>query len=140
VTGQHIGRIEAELGVSLPADYRDLLLNVPFPSPPGDRVYWLYDDPDRVIEATRFPLYGYHEGPDLGPRYLSIGQTAMGDQYVLDLARTPSPVLCLSHETHEFEEDYPDLAAFVAGWHREVALAGEQAAVRERARRWWKFW
>ena len=48
----------------------------------------------------------------------------MGDQYLLDLSRTPPPVLCLSHETHEVEEDYADLAEFVAAWTEDVAEAG----------------
>ena len=61
----------------------------------------------------------------------------MGDQYLLDLSRTPSPVL--SHKTHEVEEDYADLAAFVAAWTNDVAEARGQYE-RGRAKRWWKFW
>src|SRR2546423_1055242 len=41
-------------------------------------------------------------------------------------ARTLSPVLCLSHETHEVEGDYPGLVAFVAGWRQQIAQATEQ--------------
>ena len=69
--------------------------------------------------------------------YLSVGETAMGDQYLLGQSRTPSPVLCLSHETHEVVEDYADLAAFVAAWTNDVAEArGEY----ERGRAVWRFW
>ena len=132
-------RIEAELRLTLPDDYRRLLLAFPFKPIGGDRVYWLYDDPGEVIRATRKPLNEFYEGRSWRPTYLSIGETAMGDQYLLDLARTPSPVFCLSHEKHEVEEDYPDLASFVADWTREVAVATEQHE-RSRLKRWWKFW
>ena len=61
----------------------------------------------------------------------------MGDQYVLDLSRTPPPVLRLSHETHEVGDEFPDLPAFVAAWTEDVAEAGGR---HERAERWWRFW
>lgn len=132
-------RIEAELRLTLPDDYRRLMLAFPFRPLGRDSVYWLYDDPDDVIRATREPLHGYYEGAALLPTHVAIGETAMGDQYLLNLARTPWPVLCLSHETHEVEEDYPDLASFVTGWTKEVAEPTEQSE-RNRPRRWWKFW
>lgn len=102
-------------------------------------MYWLYGDPEEVIRATRSPLNEFYEGRGWRPTYLSIGETAMGDQYLIDAARTPSPVFCLGHETHEVEEEFPDLAAFVAYWTREVAVA-KGAVEPSRPRRWWRFW
>lgn len=139
MTDADLRRIEAELRLTLPNDYRRLVLASPFRPVGHDRVYWLYADPDEVIRATREPLSGYYEGVGWLPTHLAIGETAMGDQYVLDVARTPSPVYCLSHETHQFEDEFPDLATFVAYWTREVAGAREQPE-RSRTKQWWKFW
>ena len=102
-------------------------------------MYWLYDDPGEVIRATRSPLNEFYEGRSWRPTYVAIGETAMGDQYLLDLSRTLPPVLCLSHETHEVEDEFPDLAAFVAAWTADVAEARGQYG-RGRAKRWWRFW
>jgi len=139
MTDDDLRRIEAELRLTLPDDYRRLVLASPFRPVGGDRVYWLYADPDEVIRATREPLHGHYEGSAWQPTYLAVGETAMGDQYLIDVARTPSPVFCLSHETHEFEDDFSDLAAFVAYWTREVTAA-KKSVESSRQRRWWRFW
>jgi hypothetical protein len=139
MTEADVTRIESELNVRLPADYRGLLLDPPFAPLDEGRVYWLYDDPDTVIAATRFPLNEFYDGKGWIPSYLAIGETAMGDQYLIDLDRSPSPVFCLSHETHEVEPDYPDLPAFVAGWNEELATARRHRRPIRRGR-WWKFW
>ena len=137
--GDGLRRVEAELGLTPPGDDRGLLLALPFTPVGGDRVYWLYDDPGDVIRATRSPLNEFYEGRSWRPTYLSVGETAMGDQYLLDLSRTPSPVLCLSHKTHEVGDEFPDLAAFVAAWTADVAEARGRYE-RGRAKRWWRFW
>ena len=130
---------EDGVGLTLPGDYRRLLLALPFTPVGGDRVYRLYDDPGEVIRATRSPLNEFYAGRSLRPTYVVIGETAMGDQYLLDLSRTPPPVLCLSHETHEVGDEFPDLPAFVAAWTEDVAEARGQYE-RGRAERWWRFW
>ncbi len=117
-------RVEAELGLTLPGNYRRLLVALPFTPVGGDRVYRLYDDPGEVIRATRSPLNKFYERMSWRPAYIVLGETAMGDQYLLDLSRTPPPVLCLSHETHEAGDEFPDLPAFVAAWTEDVAEAG----------------
>ena len=88
---------------------------MPFTPVGGDRVYRLYDDPGGVIRATRSPFSEFHEGRSWRPAYVAIGETATGDQYLLDLSRTPPLVQCLSHETHEVGDEFPDLHAFAAG-------------------------
>ena len=40
-------RVEAELGLTPPGDYRRLLLALPYTPVGGDRVYRLYGDPRR---------------------------------------------------------------------------------------------
>jgi hypothetical protein len=98
----------------------------------------MYEDPERVIDATRRPLGGCYEGKDWRPSFLGFGQSASGDEYFLDLSQSPSPVYCLSHETQAITTDYPNLEAYVADWK-----TGQQEAERGHARaskRWWEFW
>ena len=139
MTEQNLQQIEMEFHLTLPDDYRKLILSSPFRPIGKDRIYWLYDDPIEVIRSTREPLNGYYEGSAWLQTHIAIGETAMGDQYVIDVCRTPSPVFCLSHETHEFEEEFSDLDAFVAYWKKEFAESTEQP-VRYQSKRWWKFW
>jgi hypothetical protein len=64
VTDSQLDTIEAALGIKLPTDYRRLSRAFPFKPIGRDWVYWFFDDPDRVIGETRFPL---EDGGYVGP-------------------------------------------------------------------------
>src|SRR5262245_21638744 len=116
MTEDELRRIEEALKVLLPDDYRTVMKAFPFRAVGNDWVYWMYEDPERVIDATRRPLGGCYEGKEWRLSCLVFGQGADGDPYLLDLDRTPSPVYCLSHETQLISSDYPNLEAYVADW------------------------
>jgi hypothetical protein len=136
VTDSQLDKIEAALGIRLPADYRRLSRAFPFKPIGRDWVYWFFNDPDRVIGSTLYPLQdGRYAGPDLLPRYVAIGQSAGGDPYLLDTASAESPVLCLSHETHAIEPAWATFAAFTEEWLAVQDRIDEAAVDRGRIHR-----
>jgi hypothetical protein len=143
MTDDQLDAIETTLGLTLPPAYRRVSRMFPFRPIGLDRVYWFFDDPNRVIHGTRFPLEdGGYAGPALPPRYVAIGQSGGGDLYLLDTAAEGLPVVCLSHETHAVEPAWPTFEAFVEEWVRapgEIAKerAVEQAAASARQRQLW---
>ncbi len=58
MTEEQLRRIEEALNVRLPANYREIMKAYPFTAVGKDWVYWMYEDPERVIDASRRPLGG----------------------------------------------------------------------------------
>lgn len=110
-TPQGIARIEAELGLNLPAEYVRFLQNYPAELRAlGISSLQLADEPCRVIELNREvrlrPLFG----AQWPPRYLAIGEDGCGDYYCLDLDRPGPPVLFFEHDAGAtFAEQAPTL-------------------------------
>jgi hypothetical protein len=140
VTEAQLDEIDAGVGFALPPEYRRVAASPPFRSIGRDCVYWFFDDPAWVIGETRAPLaVGGYEGDGWRAGCLTIGSSAAGDLYVMDTHAPGLPVLCLSHETHEFEPEWPTFEAFVQEWLRvpdEIERqAVEEAAAARAARR-----
>lgn len=143
MTEAQLDEIEAAVGFPLPAAYRRTAAAPPFQPIGRDWVYWFYDDPTRVIEGTLAPLAdGDYDLAGWQPGYITIGQSGAGDLHVLNTTAAGLPVLCLSHETHAIEPEWPTFAEFVAEWMRtpgEIAqrMAAEAAEARRRQRLGW---
>ena len=134
MTDAQLDAIETALGVTLPPAYRRVSREFPFRPIGPDWVYWFYNDPNRVIHGTRFPLEdGGYAGPELLPRYVVIGESGSGDPYLLDTAADGLPVVLLSHETHAIESAWPTFEAFVEEWVRAPAEIAARRAVEEAA-------
>lgn len=115
MTEAQLQTIERELGVQLPEDYRETSLDFPFQPVGNDWVYWMYDTPDRVIGATRYPLEdGNYDKANWKASYIVIGESASGDLYFLDTALDDSPIYCLSHEDHAMTTEWEHIDEFVA--------------------------
>ena len=122
MTDEDLNTIESQLGIALPAEYRQFALN---PScSPGERypVRWFFNDARRVITATLRPMEdaGY-DRQGWQDSYLVIGEGASGDLLVLDTSSPDFPVHCLSHETHAIEPEWPTLHDFVTDWQTSNA-------------------
>jgi hypothetical protein len=142
MTDAQLDAVEAALRARLPAEYRRVSREFPFRPLGRDAVYWFFDDPVAVIEATQAPLGGEYGGADLPPRYVAIGHGPAGDVYLLDLDAPGTPVLVLSHETHAVEPGWPTFAAFVDEWvgapaEYERHWAAEKVALAAWWRRYW---
>jgi hypothetical protein len=114
---EQLDQIESALGFQLPNEYRLLATQYPFKPVGRDAVYWFFNDPQRVIEETRFPLCdSEYSGAGWKPSFLLIGHSPAGDVYVMDTAVSELPVLLLDHETHEIEPQWATLHLFVEEW------------------------
>ena len=117
MTTADLGRIEAALGLCLPADYRELMLAYPpflresrYPSPVGGLASddLLIADPDRVIAYNRnwrdddFLLGEDDTEPRLG-RYLIIGEDCGGNCWCVKLDSDDRAVWFFNHEDGSLE-------------------------------------
>lgn len=136
MTESQLQTIERELGVRLPEDYRETSLDFPFQPRGNDWVYWMYDEPDRIIGETLAPLAdGEYDQTNWKPSYLVIGQSAAGDLYLLDTAQgDDSPVYCLSHEDHSIEEEWAHFLEFVGSWLINDELQGRDLESKARSK------
>ena len=90
-------RIESELGVQLPADYRDLVRNHPIRAERGTANGILWDDPDAVIELNLKYRRGFAGLKAWPEHFYMIGDDGAASPYVLDLRTPTSPVYLFDH-------------------------------------------
>ena len=136
MTDTQLDRIETELGLRLPADYRAVSQEFPFRTIGNERVYWFYDDPNSVIQNTRVPMSdGDYDMANWNPTYLIIGRGAAGDEHLIDTALAHSSVYLLSHEDHSIVEEWPSLSAFVEDWNKQAEQSAWAEADHTRKRK-----
>ncbi len=107
MTAQDLDNMEEALGFALPADYREVMLNYPFP-PEAAGYEILMDEP--VISAD--PFNHQLKTPDVRQPFMIGGVT--GKQiYYMDADRRDSPVFARDLKKGIKWEFQPSLAAFV---------------------------
>lgn len=105
MTEADVDRIETELGTTLPADYRQILLHFPVRFEAGTTDGFLWDDATALIErnqelrSTRNP-WGVELKP-LPEQYFFIGDDKAGWQYLIDTTSEPSMVYTMEYESIE---------------------------------------
>lgn len=134
--------IEAALDLKLPEIYRQTSISFPFEPIGNDSVYWFFDDPESVIDSTRSPLDGSeYDRRNWKASFVAIGTSPSGDLYVLETATEALPVLCLSHETHEFDVEWPTFDGFILDWLRAPESAEQVLTeIRDEQRAFWRRW
>ena len=143
MTSADLDRIEQQLELRLPADYRALVLAYPAGLGASGPDYELLDDADQLIAINRlFREQGFF-GMPWPSHFFCFGGDGSGNEYYLDLRREPSPVHFADHEATLYEEQWPSLDVWLAERRREQVEWEEEVRERERrkaSKRWWQFW
>ena len=143
MTVEDLEQIEQELGITLPHDYRELMLTYPFAPDSFANDCDLPNDPRRLIDTNCDLRRDGFFGMEWPNHYFSMGGDGSGNEHFIDLRRNPSPVFLADHEGSLFTEAAPDLSAWVAGLQSEYARWEEEDRMRSerrRNKRWWQFW
>ena len=143
MTLEDIARIEAELGVRLPEDYRTLMRAYPFPPDSFTAEFAIADDASHLIEINReritqsLPNKNGRNRPPAS--YFEIGGDGGEESYLIDLSQPESPVYVYELETAELRQAAPELKSFVAQCAAadEVIRRDEETVGRNL---WWQFW
>jgi hypothetical protein len=97
MTEQDISKIERELAVTLPADYKAAVQNYPVRADYGTDDSVLFDDAEAVIDQNRRYRAGFAGLPPWPSHYFFIGDDGAASCYLLDLSKSPAPVLFADH-------------------------------------------
>jgi SMI1 / KNR4 family (SUKH-1) len=143
VTSEGLDRVERELGIRLPGDYRALVLTYPVALGKSGPDYQLLDDSEQLIATNRLLREQGFFGSPWPAHFFSFGGDGLGNEYYLDLRKEPSPVYFADHEGTLDHESWPSLQAWLAERLQEQAeweAEERRRAERRAARRWWQFW
>lgn len=125
MTETDLHRIETELDIKLPPEYREVMLNFPIRFDCGNADSQLWDDPDALIRRNRElrtgrtveGWFGYIE-PPWPPHFFFIGGD-VEESWALDLRQSPSRVLWVGHwDVSEYAGPYSNALPFTA-WLRQ---------------------
>lgn len=152
-TAESIRRIEEQLGLIVPDEYRQVLLAYPFERDSDSYQWDLFGDAEAILKENQVYRDMGFFGQKWPDNYLVIGGDGLGNVYYLDLSRRNSPVFFADHEDTSYsqvieaEEVAPSVAAWVEQIKKEETLfkAEEQERERQSAERkankkWWQFW
>jgi len=143
LTASDLDRIERELAIRLPANYRALVINYPAALGPSGPDYELLDDPQQLIDINKLYRAQGFFGMPWPEHYYSIGGDGSGNDYYLDLRVEQSPVYFADHEGSIYSEQWPSLDAWLAERvkeRREWEQEERQRQERKAAKKWWQFW
>ena len=116
MTNDDVDRIEARLGVSLPSDYREFVIDYPTDLHADTYAHEIWNEPDPIIDATDRVRFGENPEVRWPHEMIIIGDSGCGDYYCLDLSQLPSPIVCWNHEISDFEH----VASSIQNWYQEV--------------------
>ena len=97
MTEHDISKIERELAVTLPTDYKVAVQNYPVRADYGTDDSILFDDADAVIDLNRRYRAGFAGLPAWPPHYFFIGDDGAASCYLIDLSTSSSPVFFADH-------------------------------------------
>jgi hypothetical protein len=140
---EDLDRIEATLGVKLPAEYRATMREYPFPPGSPAAELWLPPDADWVIQKSRVWSESGQSHRAWSARYVALGGDGGEERYVLDLGTSPPSVLAADAEEQAVEPlapDWPSWLAMLEEWHAEVEEDDRHEAGHRSNKRWWQFW
>lgn len=115
MTETDVDRIESSLAVTLPDEYRRLLMEFPSDLSADWARHEIFCSADWIIKQTQSTRLGAikRRWPT---HMIVIGDSGCGDFYCLDLSDRPASVVCWDHEKRRFEF----MASSIEQWHKKV--------------------
>jgi hypothetical protein len=136
-------RMEQTLGVPLPAPYRAVMLDYPFPPSHQAAELWMPDSATIVLDMNR-PIAERRLAGKAWPSHLVfIGSDGGEEDFVLDARTASAPVLAYERESGDVRPLAPDFATWLAmlrDWESEVERDAEAMRAASERKRWWQFW
>ena len=97
MTEQDISKIEREMAVALPSDYKAALLKSPALTDERGDDRHLFQHADAIIDLNKRYREGFAGLPPWPAHYFFIGDDGAANCYLLDLTKSPSPVFFAGH-------------------------------------------
>jgi len=113
MTQEDIRELETFFGVTLPRDYRDLLLSYPAELPPVVKGTELVDHPTVLKDQNTSLRDGPLWGVKWPPQFFAIGDDGSGNLFYIDTELNPSPVFVFDHEDRSFRVESASLAEWI---------------------------
>ena len=110
VTVQDVATVESELGMALPRNYREFLLNFPpgLYRPAAETGEWSWLGPDHLMFHTHRSIVEYTRGlwdwGGLATEFLVIGTDGGGDYWCIHLREAGERVYLADHETGKYRD------------------------------------
>ena len=138
MTEKELQNIEERVGFSVPAYYRETMINYPFSTDSFTEQFMLPNDPREV-----FGLEGIVLSSAEIEKGLCIGSDGGEGLYFIDAAKEDPVVYVYERETCEHRRFMPTWTAYIEYLAREEAeIAAYEEAQRQRklTKKWWQFW
>ena len=132
MTSSDFERLEKELKISLPSDYKRLMTAYAFPADSFSADCLLPDSADRLLEISS-------DQNKLPPRSFIIGDDSEYETYFLDTSREHSAVYAFDEQNGKVRERFPNLEAYVQHCKKTDEEINRYAK-RIENRKWWQFW
>jgi hypothetical protein len=110
---QDLMELETLFGITLPTDYKALLLDYPAELPSVVKGYALVDHPELIKDQNENVRAGPLWGVKWPLNYFVVGDDGSGNLFYLDTTKNPSPVFVFDHEDRAFREEAPSIAKWV---------------------------
>ena len=138
MTPNELQSLQSALGLKLPDEYRQALLEYPLPRDLHSTEMWLLDNLTELRDLND----GWRK---MGrpPALVVIGEDGGEESYVLDTRTPPYPVLAYSYETDDVEPYASSFQEFLERQRREfrdIELDRQRMAEAYANKRWWQFW
>lgn len=132
MTEQDLMRIERELDIHLPDDYRKAVLNYPIRADRGTSDSWLYDNAEALVKLNREYRNGFSGLPPWPAHYFIVGETDCMP-YFVDLTKSPSPVFSADRGNLKWvSTEAESLPAWVNALLKEMRENGEDPDAKQR--------
>ena len=151
---QELIQIEKELGITLPSDYKNVMMDYPIPG--GDcETYALCNDVSDVIKENLDLRQNGFFGSPWPDHFYALGLNGCGDYYFIDLKEERRMIYFADHES-PFHNDQLEIIGDDDKWEgfdsyikyleeieaeiEHVEAEDEDKEFKQKTKKWWQLW